>query len=384
MVWHVLDVRAVWVKEFASALAEQVPALAWCPQITNGGMFRNREKETTLDDPCLPIRYFPLQRGFAKFPVMPIAREGERITQRLIRRTENPTASTLICTTPHYAPVAERWPGPVIYYVTDLFIAYGGADPGFIKSLDRRMCVAAALVCPNSRRIAEYLVEKAFCPASKIVVLPNATRKASLLTHSAQAFSETPPDIADLPRPMAGIIGNLSSNTDWVLLKETIARTPWLAWVFVGPTTMPINQPGQNHARDFLMQHGGTVRFVGPKPYGQLKDYARAFDVAILPYRGIEPTFSGSSTRFYEHLAACAPIIATRGFEELLHKEPLLRLVNTGEELADALEQLRQTDFRDGLEDRRWQASQSETWETRALSLRKALSERFGRGQEAA
>src|SRR2546430_2754589 len=169
MVWHVLDVRAVWIKEFVSALAGQVPALAWCPRITNGGMFRNREEETTLADPHLTIREFPLQRGFAKFPVMPIAREGERITQRLLRRSKNPTVSPLVCTTPHYAAVAERWPGPVIYYVTDLFNAYG-ADRGFINSLDRRMCAAAALVCPNSRRIADYLVEKAFCPANKIVV----------------------------------------------------------------------------------------------------------------------------------------------------------------------------------------------------------------------
>jgi hypothetical protein len=383
MIWHVLDVRAVWIKEFASALAEQVPVLAWCPRITNGGMFRNQEEETTLDDPCMPIRYFPLQRGFAKFPVLSIAREGERITQRLLRRSEKATKSPLICSAPHYAPVAERWPGPVIYYVTDLFVAYG-EDPDFIKALDRRMCAAATLVCPNSRRIADYLVEEAFCAANKIVVLPNAARKASLLTHSAQAGGETPLDVADLPRPVAGVIGNLSSNTDWELLKATIARTPWLSWVFVGPTASPINEPGQNHAREFLMQHGGRVRFVGSKPYGQLKDYARAFDVAVLPYRRIEPTYSGSSTRFYEHLAACAPIIATRGVEELLHKEPLLRLANADDELTAALEQLRQTGCFDGQEDRRWQASQNETWQTRALSMRSALSERSGRGQEAA
>ena len=36
----------------------------------------------------------------------------------------------------------------------------------------------------------------------------------------------------------------------------------------------------------------------------RLAAYARAFDVAVLPYRRVEPTYSGSSTRFYEHLAA--------------------------------------------------------------------------------
>lgn len=385
MIWHVLDVRAIWIKEFASALAAQVPLLGWCPRITGVGMFRNKEEETTLDDPHLPIRYFPLQRGFAKFPIMPIAREGQRLTRRLLRRSESATESPLICCSPHYAPVAERWPGPVIYYVTDRFVAYGD-DPDFIKSLDQRMCKAADLACPNSQRIADYLVEEAFCPVNKIVVLANATREANLLTEPATTPKEAPQDIADLPRPIAGVIGDLSSNTDWELLKKTIEHTPWLSWVFVGPTGMPVEESVQNHARNFLMQHGGRVRFVGAKPYGALRDYARAFDVAVLPYRKSEPTYSGSSTRFYEHLAACRPVIATRGLEELLHKEPLLRLVNTAAEMTAALEQLRRTAFRDGYEELRWKASQNETWEARAARMRDALSEIFVfvRGREAA
>jgi len=383
MIWHILDVRAVWIKEFASALAAQVPTLAWSPRITNEGMFRNREEEMMLDNPQLLIRSFPLQRGFARFPVMPIAREGARITQRLSRRSGNAAESPLICTTPHYANVAESWPGPVIYYVTDRFAAYG-QDPDLIKSLDRRMCEAAMLVCPNSQRIADYLVEDASCPVSKIVILPNATRSANLLSQSAPAAHEVPLDIADLPRPMAGVIGNFSSNTDWKLLKEAIIRTSWLSWVFVGPAEDPIREPDQNQARSFVMKYGGRVRFVGSKPYGQLKDYARAFDVAVLPYRGIEPTYSGSSTRFYEHLAACKPIIATRGFEELLHKEPLLRLVDTGKEMAGVFEQLRGTDFCDGQEQRRWEASQNETWERRALSMQNELAKKFRCGRNAA
>jgi glycosyltransferase involved in cell wall biosynthesis len=270
----------------------------------------------------------------------------------------------------------------VIYYVTDLFVAYG-EDPGYIKSLDRRMCAAATLVCPNSQRIADYLIEEAVCPQTKIVVLPNATRKANLLGQGHPSI-EAPPDMQDLPRPVAGVIGNLAANTDWELLKETIERVPWLSWVFVGPTDGPIIEARQDRARAFLMQRGGRTRFVGPKPYGQLKDYARAFDVGILPYRKIEPTFSGSSTRFYEHLAACKPILATRGFEELLHQEPLLRLVSTAAEMTTALDELRQTEFRDGHEDQRSKVSQNQTWEHRAAHMINALTERARRDEQAA
>jgi glycosyltransferase involved in cell wall biosynthesis len=211
-----------------------------------------------------------------------------------------------------------------------------------------------------------------------------ATRGANVLSQPAELPFDPPADISDMARPLAGVIGNLAANMDWELIQESIERAPWLSWVFVGPTNTPLRETKQNQARRSLMQQGGRVRFVGAKPYGALRDYARAFDVAVLPYRKSEPTYSGSSTRFYEHLAACRPVIATRGFEELLHKEPLLRLVNTAEEMTAALEQLRRTAFCDGYEELRWKASQTETWEQRALGMRNALSEVFVRRDRAA
>jgi hypothetical protein len=96
-------------------------------------------------------------------------------------------------------------------------------------------------------------------------------------------------------------------------------------------------------------------------------------DAAILPYRRKEPTYSGSSTRFYEHLAATRPILATRGFEELTRKEPLLRLADSPEEMIEALEDLRRVGFSDGLEQQRLQASWNETWDARAGAIRSAL-----------
>lgn len=347
-------------------------------------MFRDSESEMMLSDPELLVRYFPLQRGFAKFPFRVIAREAERISRRILKRTERPADSVLICTSPHYAPVAERWPGRVVYYVTDLFVAYGD-NPAFVTALDRRLCQAAHLVCPNSERVAEYLLQQAGCDAEKVSIIPNATRKANvLITPSSRPTFEAPGDVCDLSKPAAGVIGNLAGNTDWLMLEEVIARTPWLSWIFVGPTETEISDSRQSEARHRLQYWEGPVRFVGVKPYSQLRDYARMVDVAVLPYFKSEPTYSGSATRFYEHLAACKPILATRGFAELLRKEPLLRLVDSADEMTRALEELRATNFCDGRETLRWAASQTETWEDRASIMRDALKKQIARDREAA
>jgi glycosyltransferase involved in cell wall biosynthesis len=268
--------------------------------------------------------------------------------------------------------------------VTDLFIAYGD-NPAFVTALDRRMCKAADLVCPNSDRIAEYLNQSAGCDPDKLSIIPNATRRANTLAApSFHSTVEVPADVRDLSKPFAGVLGNLAANMDWLLLEEVVARTPWLSWVFVGPTEMEIADTCQRDARHRLKQFGGRIRFVGAKPYSQLQDYARAVDVAVLPYRKSEPTYSGSSTRFYEHLAAGRPIIATRGFAELLKKEPLLRLVDTPEEMTLALEELRAADFRDSQETLRWNTSLTETWEDRASIMRAALRKQIARDREAA
>jgi glycosyltransferase involved in cell wall biosynthesis len=379
MMWQVLDVRAVWIKEFAAALSRQVPVLGWLPNISPAGRLQDRETEFAHADPPLSIRSFPLQRGFARFPFDTLLDESTRIVRRLSNRAGK---GPLVCTTPHYAAVAEKWDLPVIYYVTDFFPAYRN-EPDYIGGLDKAMCAAATLVCANSQRIADYLQTEPGCAAEKIVVIPNATRGSNILAAAPANAAALPVDIADLPRPVAGVIGNLAANTNWTLLLEVIDRTPWLSWAFVGPTDTPIQDRDQRQARQALMKHQ-RVRFPGQKPYSELIDYARAFDVAVLPYRKVEPTFSGSSTRFYEHLAACRPMIATRCLEELLHKEPLLRLVDTPSEMTSALEALRELSFHDGQEELRWRTSCENTWDHRAGQMIAALSQRVEFGRVAA
>ncbi len=183
---------------------------------------------------------------------------------------------------------------------------------------------------PNSQRIADYFVRDAGCDPAKITVIPQATRAANLYAKPPIGPEPLPADVADLVRPVAGVIGNLAANMDWVFLEQTILRTPELTWLLVGPSTMPVALPQQRAARERLLAaakiSGARIRFAGARTYGELQRYARSLDVAVLPYHKHEPTYSGSSTRFYEHLAACRPMIATEGFAELLSKEPLLRL----------------------------------------------------------
>lgn len=372
-VWHVLDTSSVPVEEFASALHTLVPTIAWQRQMSSLAALHSCVRLHTQSDPPLDVALFSQQRGFSKPVLRRVFPFAARLTEALLAQTKQPVSSPLICTSPFYAPVAERWPGPVVYYSTDLTFAYDRLNPKQVLALDRRLCAVAALVCPNSTRIGEYLVQRAHCDPGKIQSVPNATRASSVLEHFPEVASDPPAQIADLPRPIAGVIGNLTENLDWALLETVIERSPWLSWVFVGPTSMAISDRRQREARARVMAARPRVCFVGPKRYASLKDYARSVDVGVLPYFRREPTFSGSPTRFYEHLAACRPMLATRGVEQLLQKEPLVRLIDGPEQMLSALEELRAQGFQDGFERIRWTVSRKETWLERAKVLMEAL-----------
>jgi hypothetical protein len=366
---HVLDTGSIWLKEFASALGTMVPTCNWWPEMRGLGHWEDWEKTEVSADPSLTMIRFPLQRGYARFPIPQLFPFETAITERLKRRVPRPDRSILICTTPFYAPVAERWPGRVVYYLTDLTKEYASANGAHVVALDRKMCRVAHAVCPNSFRIADYLQREAGCNPEKITVVPNATRAENILEEPLLEAGPLPHDLADLPRPIIGVMGNLASNMDWLLMREAIKGAEDVSWVFVGPSHERIRDTNQQRARGELVRRGGRIRFVGPKSYGRLCHYARAFDVALMPYRKQEPTYSGSATRFYEHLAACRPILSSRGFHELLTKEPLLKLVDDGEGIVSEVNRLRNNDFRDGFEELRWLASRNGTWLVRARDL---------------
>ena len=376
-VWHVLQYSDVLDLELSMELAELAPTFLWEPDRSVLPVRpRFQETERRIFGSRLRIRSFPLMRGYARSPWSSMARTGPALAARLARRSASPKEATLVCTTPYFAPVAERWQGPVVYWLTDLMARYEGVDPALLRELDVRMCRVADLVCPASERLASYLREEAGCAAEKIELLPNATRAANILPVPLTAPAPLPEGERPWTGPVAGVIGNLADNMDWVFLQELLQLTPWLHWAFVGPTSRPAEDAEQARARDAVMRHPQT-RFLGFRPYGELCQYARALTVAVLPYRRREPTYSGSSTRFYEHLAAGHPILATPGVAELLEKTPLLTVVGTPAAAAAALEALRAADFDDGQRTLRWEASRGSTWKARAATMRSALAERL-------
>src|SRR5260370_22295825 len=147
--WHVLDANSIWVREFAEALGEHADVRAWVANMRLGGAFENWERISRPARSQMWVHEFPLQRGYARFPISQLLDYGSVLARRLSRQGDA-RCSPLVCTTPFYAPVAEKWSRPAIYYQSDLTSHHQCVNKQTVREMDRWDGPGAAGVVPYS------------------------------------------------------------------------------------------------------------------------------------------------------------------------------------------------------------------------------------------
>jgi glycosyltransferase involved in cell wall biosynthesis len=139
-----------------------------------------------------------------------------------------------------------------------------------------------------------------------------------------------PADLAAIPCPRAGFVGNVTEHrVDFALLSELARHNPAVSFVLVGPGEWTKLKP---RYFDGL----SNVYFLGAKPYQELPLYIRGFTVCLIPYllntfnRGTNPI------KVYEYFALGKPVIST-SIPSMLKYQPFLRIADTVQEFENVL-----------------------------------------------
>jgi glycosyltransferase involved in cell wall biosynthesis len=166
-----------------------------------------------------------------------------------------------------------------------------------IRDMDTRLKQRAAVVMYSGRKLYEeaeirhrYFLEQAV-DYERFANLP----------------SDTPADIAAIPRPVLGYVGAADWYTMDATLIEHVARVrPDWHWVFIG-------------AKSNVMQVSApNIHFLGPKPYSELPRYYRHIDVCVLPWNQHNVfTSYGSAIKVREYLATGKPVVISPLYEYL-------------------------------------------------------------------
>ncbi|HUJ25469.1 MAG TPA: asparagine synthase (glutamine-hydrolyzing), partial [Myxococcales bacterium] len=184
----------------------------------------------------------------------------------------------------------------VVYHCVDEFSAFSDAPAGEIRELERRLMLRSDVVICSSEKLR---LDKARVNSNAHLVQHGVD-----LEHFAKAFKpETtiPDELRGAPGPIIGFWGLIA---DWVDLR--LVRH--VADAFSGGTVVLIG----NSTTDMKPLDGArNVRVLGRRPYADLPRFAKAFDVALMPFAVNELTLASNPLKVREYLAAGLPVVST-------------------------------------------------------------------------
>lgn len=112
-----------------------------------------------------------------------------------------------------------------------------------------------------------------------------------------------PEDIAELPRPLLGYVGNLRDRVDLDLIAKVADRFASASIVLIGSA----------HDRPEVLELAKrpNIHILGVKPYEVVARYIRAFDVAMVPHLRNTLSESMNPLKLYVYFALGVPIVTT-------------------------------------------------------------------------
>jgi UDP-galactopyranose mutase len=214
--------------------------------------------------------------------------------------------------TPMAFPWSDGLPASaVVYDCMDELSAFLGAASARLAELETELLARADVVFAGGRRLWE----------AKRHRHPNADPFPSAVDaeHFARAreAGPEPADQARLARPRIGFFGVIDERIDLALLDGLAGSRPDWQLVLVGPVAK---------IAATVLPRRPNLHWLGPKPYAELPDHLRGWDVAILPFAHNAATEFISPTKTPEYLAGGRSVVST-SIHDVVHPWADLGLV---------------------------------------------------------
>ena len=267
---------------------------------------------------------------------------------------------------PSAAPVLARLPlGPVIYHCVDAYEANPGVDAALVASLETALLARARLVVAASAPLAARLSRH----HSDVRLMPNVVDIAAFPPPGGGGAE--PPELAGIPRPRIGYVGNLAGyKVDLALLAQAARERPRFAWCFIG-------EVGQGEGATPLgdLARLPNVYLLGPQPRDRLGAFLHHLDVGLIPFVASPSTRHAFPLKFFEYLACGLPVVSAPlpGLAGLL-EPPLAFTYDDLVGFLDALEQARAAGG-PAAAGRRRRVAEDHSWERRIDEIETLLGE---------
>jgi hypothetical protein len=148
--------------------------------------------------------------------------------------------------------------------------------------------------------------------------------------HFAKARLDSTPRPADLPEqetPVLGFYGVIDERVDYALIAHLAAAFPEWTVAMAGPVV----KVDWND-----LPKAPNIKWLGQKQYAELPMYAKAFDVALMPFALNEATEYINPTKTLEYMAAGKPIVSTAVADVVRNFTPVVKVARSYDGFAAA------------------------------------------------
>jgi glycosyltransferase involved in cell wall biosynthesis len=187
----------------------------------------------------------------------------------------------------------------LIYYCVDEYTAFTGVTDG-LRVIEEDLFRQADLVIVSA--------EKLFESKEKFNQNTHIIRHGTDWRHFRKSLDEAtkiPDEIGTLPKPIIGFHGLLADWVDFALLKKTAEHFPNGSVVLIGKIAVDAEKKIK------ILDNVPNIHFLGRKPYQELPNYCKGFDVALNPFEINELTLAANPLKVREYLAAGLPVVST-------------------------------------------------------------------------
>jgi glycosyltransferase involved in cell wall biosynthesis len=304
--------------------------------------------------PQIPFRRLPLVRQLN-------VALGKLLVKRALRRLGF-TRTVSWFAVPHPGFLANAFDETaVVYYCIDDYAALPDVDARAIAELDAHLTSRADQVFVASARMLD--VKRRFRPST--VLSPHGVDVALFRTASDPELSIAP-GARTLPRPVIGFYGLIEEWIDLDLVAGIAERRPQWTFLLIGRLAVDAGR----------LKDLPNVVFAGPQPYRSLPGWAKAFDVAIIPYRLTRQVVNAAPLKLREYLATGKPVVAVPA-PEIERFAGLVRVASGPDQFVAEIEDVL---AHDGEADRRRriEATASMTWDARIREVVEIVERRIG------
>lgn len=168
-------------------------------------------------------------------------------------------------------------------------------------------------------------------------------------------------DVASLPHPIIGYVGNLRDRINVPLLERIARAYPDGSVVLVGSTH------GRSDIND-LARRNRNIRLLGMKPYPQALRIIKAFDVAVMPHLKNEQTDHMNPLKLYVYTSVGTPTVSS-SVANIDDVAPYVHLASDDDDFLRKIDVALQGTGLDALADARKTILERHSWERRVEAI---------------